>query len=47
MKYIIDYRTLEGDLAHVWLDARSKNDAKEQLRREYWDVLEIIQIKNG
>ena len=41
----ISYRTLEGDLNQVTIDAGNSEDAKVQLRKEYWDVYEIIDIK--
>lgn len=45
-KFTIKYLTLEGDVSNVWLEAYDKEDAKSQLRREYWDVKEIISICN-
>jgi type II secretory pathway component PulF len=44
-EYIIRYRTLEGDMDSVIIEAYSKEDAKVQLKREYWDVHEIISIR--
>lgn len=40
--YYIDYIDNEGDLCHVWVEAFDKNDAKRQVRYEYWDINEII-----
>jgi type II secretory pathway component PulF len=45
-KFIIDYITLEGDLSSVWINAYTAEEAKKQLKREYWDVQEIIMIEN-
>lgn len=42
--FYIDYIDNEKDLCHVHLQAYSKEDAKERVRREYWDVNEIIQV---
>lgn len=44
-EYVIKYRTLEGDMDNVIVEAYSKEDARVQLKREYWDVLEIINIR--
>lgn len=44
--YKISYVTLEGDLSHVTIQAYNLEDAKSQLRQEYWDVQEIIQVTN-
>ena len=42
---IIKYRTLEGDVDSVSIEAYSKEDAKVQLKREYWDVREILSVR--
>lgn len=44
-EYIIRYRTLEGDVDSVVIEAYSKEDARVQLKREYWDVHEIISVR--
>lgn len=44
-KYVIRYRTLEGDFESVIIEAYSKEDARVQLKREYWDVHEIMSIR--
>ena len=44
-EYIVKYRTLEGDTDSVIIEAYSKEDAKVQLKREYWDVLEILSVR--
>lgn len=43
-KYYIDYTDKEGDLCHVWVNADSKQDAESKVKREYWDIDEIISI---
>ena len=44
-KYSITYQTLEGDTSNVWVNAYSKEEAKEEVKREYWDVQEILIVK--
>lgn len=44
-EYIIRYITLEGDIDSVIIEAFSKEDAKVQLKREYWDVREILSVR--
>ena len=44
-EYIIKYITLEGDTDYVIIEAYSKEDAKVQLKREYWDVREILSVR--
>lgn len=44
-EYIIRYRTLEGDMDSIIIEAYSKEDARVQLKREYWDVHEIISVR--
>lgn len=41
----VSYIDLEGDLCHVMIEAYTKEDARVQLKREYWDVREIIRIQ--
>lgn len=44
-EYVIRYITLEGDIDSVIIEAYSKEDAKVQLKREYWDVREILSVR--
>ena len=44
--FTITYRDFEGDVCHVSIEARTKEDAKIQLKREYGDVNEIISVRN-
>ena len=44
--YKITYVTLEGDVDTVIIEAYSKEDARVQLKREYWDVREILRIRD-
>ena len=41
-KYIVKYTDKSGDLSTVWVAADSKDDAKNQVRSEYWDVQDIV-----
>ena len=42
-KYIVKYISIsDNDLCSVWISATSKEDAKREVRNEYWDVKEII-----
>lgn len=45
--YKIKYITLEGDTDTVIVEAYSKEDAKVQLKKEYWDVREILSIREA
>lgn len=42
--YFISYLDNEGDLCHVNVEAFDKDDAKIQVRREYWNVEEILEV---
>lgn len=42
--FFISYLDNEGDLYHVNVEAFDKDDAKLQVRREYWNVDEIIEV---
>ena len=44
-EYVVRYITLEGDIDSVIIEAYSKEDAKVQLKREYWDVREILSVR--
>lgn len=44
-KYQICYTTLEGDYSKVWIEAFSEDDARDKLKREYWDVERIDMIQ--
>ena len=47
-KFHIDYISkIDGDVTHVWLYARSKEHAKNEVKHEYWDVQEIVEIREG
>ena len=46
-KFIVSYVTLEGDSSNVLIEAYSREDAKIQLKREYWDVREILRVREA
>lgn len=43
-KFYIDYIDTDGDLTHVWVMARDKDDAKEVVEHEYWNIDYIVKI---
>lgn len=45
--YLVTYITLEGDTDTVSIEAYSKEDAKKQLKKEYWDVREILRVRKA
>lgn len=42
--FTITYRDFEGDVCQACVEAGNVEDAKVQLRKEYWNVYEIINI---
>lgn len=44
-EYTIKYVTLEGDVDTVLIEAYNKEDAKKQLKKEYWDVREVLSVR--
>ena len=43
--YYIDYiSSSDHDCCTVWTEARSKEEAIEDVKSEYWDIEEIIEI---
>ena len=46
-KYYIDYYDNTGDLCHIWVEASDKKSAESEARREWWDIAEIISIREG
>lgn len=41
-KFIVKYIDKNDDLSSVWVTANSKEEAKREAKREYWDIKEII-----
>lgn len=46
-EYFVKYVTIEGDVETVCVEARSKEEARIQLKKEYWDVHEILKVYNN
>lgn len=45
-KYKVTYRSkTDGDCTSVWCHATSRANAEQQVRREYWDVADIICVQ--
>lgn len=45
--YYIDYIDKSGDLTHIWVEAYDKESAISEARSEYWDIQEIINVREG
>lgn len=46
--YYIDYiSNTDHDVCHVWCEAESKEQARSYVKSEYWDIEEIIDIREG
>ena len=46
--YYIDYiSSTDHDVCHVWCEAESKEQARSYVKSEYWDVEEIISVREG
>lgn len=43
--YKITYIDADGDVCTVTVEASNKQEAKIELKQEYWDVKEIIKIR--
>lgn len=46
-KYYVTYEAKDGDYTKVWCYAESKDDAEREVRGEYWDISEIVDIKEA
>ena len=45
-KWRVTYKSkIDGDCTSVWCNAKSAEDAALYVRREYWDVAEIICVE--
>lgn len=44
-KYTVHYYDNSGDYCHVWVMARNKEHAIDQVRDEYWDIQKIIEVE--
>ena len=43
-KYSVRYLDKEGDSTKVWVEADSIEQAKQEVKREYWDIETIISV---
>lgn len=43
-KYLIRYLDKEGDSTKVWVEANSKEAAKQEALRKYWDIETIVSV---
>ena len=44
-RWYIDYEDRSGDLCHIWVEAYDRQDAIENAKHEYWDIVNIISVK--
>jgi hypothetical protein len=44
MKFYVDYLDRSGDYCHVWINADSKQEAISNVKREYWDIDQIVDV---
>ena len=42
MDWKVYYKPKGDDLAKVWVEAKSREEAIQKAKREYWDIEEII-----
>lgn len=46
MVYYVDYiSSSDDDICHVWTEASSKEDAIRNVKDEYWDIKEIVDVR--
>lgn len=46
--YYITYKSsMDHDCCTVWTNARSKEEAIQDVKSEYWDIEEIIEVREG
>lgn len=43
-KFIVRYYDLSGELCSVWVEANTKEKAKEEVYSEYWDIQKIVEV---
>lgn len=47
MKYYVTYNSADGDCTTVWVNADSIDEAKNVAMHDYWDIMEIINIRKA
>ena len=46
--FYVDYiSSTDHDICHVWCEAESKEQARSYVKSEYWDIEEIISVREG
>ena len=46
-KWIIKYTDASGDLSGVWVEANTAEEAMDKAYREYWDIEDIVMVKQS
>ena len=47
-KYYVDYiSSTDHDICHVWTMADSASQAESDVRSEYWDIEEIVDVRRA
>ena len=44
-KWMVTYSDANGDYSTVWVEAHSREEAKEKVYRYYWDAEKVIMVK--
>lgn len=44
-RWMVKYTDANGDLSSVWVEAETREEAKRTAYREYWDIEDIVLIK--
>ena len=46
--FYVDYiSSSDHDICHVWCEANSADEARRHVKSEYWDIKEIISVREG
>lgn len=46
-KFYVSYNTTYGDYSTVWVMASDEKDAENIVNSEYWDVAEIVSVREA
>lgn len=46
-KWIVKYTDANGDLSSAWVEAETPTEAKNVAYREYWDIEDIVMVKQA